>query len=56
MGNESQTRKLKYFFTYKYLKEVCIHKNTTTTYDSGYVQFAFKPPTNLADVRTWAIC
>lgn len=55
MGNGSQRSKPKYYLLYKYLKEVCIHKNVITTYDSNYIQFTFKPPTNLADVRTQAI-
>lgn len=51
MENESQTCKSKYFFTNIYLKEVCIHKNIITMYESAIVQFAFKLPTNLADIK-----
>ena len=49
MGNGSQRSKPKCYLMYKYLKEVCIHKNVITKYDSNYIQFTFKPPTNFDD-------
>lgn len=51
MENESQMSKSKYSFTYKYLKEVYIHKNIITMYESSTIQFTFKLPTNLADIK-----
>lgn len=37
MENGSKTSKSKYFFTYKYLKEACIHKNIITADDSTII-------------------